>query len=398
MIFKVCFHIGEVYKMSRNAIKSIENIFGILQSQIDQENLYRINPAIRIINLPLVNPKTNVDMLINSSIKSEIKLYGNERIFGIQYYQRNFVLIPESSDLQNGFVPGIFTNVLLEDDEISNGISLMALSENLISLINSDALSLELIENIFALEPLEGKVHYNLEQIKRFFKEFEVWEVDSQFYDINQKNDLYRIYCNYQLSKKILESENTIVLNFNSDTTEAIKDILVSLNSQYVADVIYKAITANHWEHCFLELYRCIENLYLIYHIDLLTNQLSDEALKIAIGLDSIGFRSTERLDVRKLFEKLTTSTEQLKILRNCFNGSSGEQQEALEEEEAEKLKEKMADKFYDIRCSIAHLKYKHNYPAFNENDWNSLITTICVVIRELYEIYGERLASIIES
>lgn len=52
----------------------------------------------------------------------------------------------------------------------------------------------------------------------------------------------------------------------------------------------------------------------------------------------------------------------------------------------------------YDIRCGIAHLKYKQISPQLNDDNWNIVISTMCVVIRELYDLYKDCLTDIIGS
>lgn len=394
--------------MSRNAIETVKSIFESLNLKINQDDVHRVILANRRIMKPDRNFEKNFEVLANSNIVSSIKLFASENIFGIKFLDRSFILIPELSDFLNNSIHGLMSNVLLEDEEISYGIKMIALGENLVPIVENDNISLELIEKIFALESSGNAIEYNLEQLEEFFRDFEVWEVDSHFYDIENRNDLYRIYCNYQLTKKEIFYQNVIILNLYPTTIETIKNILESQNSKYISDVVYKAITATHWEHCYLEMYRCIENLYLIHHIDILTQQLSDDAINIAIGLNSIGFRSTERSDVNKLFEKLSTSIDQLKILKDYFDSKNnpeekledeaGKEVSALQEKEIKSIKKNMADKLYQIRCDIAHLKYKHNHPNYTDEEWNLLITTMAMVIRELYDIYGTRLSSILDN
>lgn len=378
--------------MSRNIISSIKEIFKLLEVYIEEDEKHRIIDTKRIIDKPDKFSEENIAFFKKSKITSVIQLNPNKSLVGIEYNSRQFILIPEEGEFLDGYPPGIIRKTLSEDEEICEGIRILLYSENLVSINNRiNDLSLNLIEKIFALDPIEDLVNYKLSQIDEFFIPFEIWEVETSIFDINNSSDLYKIYSIYLLQS--IEDER-LMLDFTDVTKSELESLLLDPNSIYISEVIYKAITANHWEHCFLEMYKCIENLYMVYHIDLLSNQLTDNDLSIAIGLDAIGFRSTEKNDVKKLFEKLFLSIEKLSELKKLLDKKNISGSEIAVNDE--KMKEKMAEKLYLIRCSIAHLKYKHNHPNYTVEEWNQILTTMSIVVKELYNIYGNRLSNLI--
>lgn len=391
MRFKVCNLIGEICKMSRSIISSVKAIFESLEAYIGEDEKHRIIDSIRIIEKPNKFPEENMEFFLKSKIKSKIRVNSNKYLVGIEYNSRQFILIPEKGEILDSYPPGLIRKTLADDEEISEGIRILLYSEKLVTINKKlSDLSLNLIEKIYALEALGNKVFYKLDQIDEFFIPFEIWEIETSIFDINNGLDLYKIYSIYLLQSN---EDERLMLDFTAETKNELEFLLIDPNSIYISEVIYKAITANHWEHCFLEMYKCIENLYMVYHIDLLSSQLTDNDLSIAMGLDKIGFRSTEKNDVKKLFEKLFLSVEKLSELKKLLEKDNGENEVLITDE---KMKEKMAEKLYLIRCSIAHLKYKHNHPNYTVEEWNQILMTMGTIIKELYSIYGNKLSNLV--
>lgn len=99
-------------------------------------------------------------------------------------------------------------------------------------------------------------------------------------------------------------------------------------------------------------------------------------------------------------------SQDVLNILKDLVQKGSSESEENINlifdrlKEEFDKTTQnsllevinKMAEKLYLIRCSIAHLKYKHNHFEFEDSKWDIVVYTTLKIIEELYDLYGRRL------
>ncbi|MFF2501086.1 hypothetical protein [Peribacillus sp. NPDC058075] len=422
--------------MARNIIETITKIFDNLESQISDEDKIRILPAKQRTISPSYpeSMKNNMKVLINSKVSYKILLNNKTNVFGLAFDNKTYVLIPGESQLENGFSPGFLLKAS-DNKDFADGFKLIAISEQLVTLNSDIDLSLNLIDKVYGLNPDEElKIEYDINEVLSFYPNFEVWEIDKEIFDINNENDLYRIYILWRISnEKEMVDRHKFSLEFSYNTLEQFVKLTQNPNSKHIAKVLYRAVSSTSWEHCYLELYRCIENLYSVYHIDYLQDRLKTDTNDIANSLEDIGFRSREVNDVIKIFRKLNINQYLLKKLKEeVFNNKTSEKinisQDTLKslkelvqnkttkcesdisllfsklEKEFNRnsneslldIAEKMAEKLYEIRCNIAHLKYKHNHVDFDDNQWNEVIFIILNIIEELYDIYGKRLEELI--
>lgn len=423
--------------MARNVIETIEKIFVNLGNRVSDEDKIRILS----VKKRMISPshpdcsESNTSILKNCKISNKVHINHKINIHGLTFDNKTYVLIPGESQLDDGFSPG-FLSKASGNKNFSDGFKLITISEELVSLNADIDLSLKLIDKVFGLPPNEKKeIEYSINEILPFYSNFEVWEIDKDIFNINIEDDLYRVYILWRISnEKEMIDKHKFSLNFSYNTLEQFVKLTQSPNSKYIAKVIYRSVSSTSWEHCYLELYRCIENLYTIYHIDYLQERLKTDTSSIANSLEDIGFRSREVSDVIKLFKKLNTNQYLLKRLKEeIFDNKSNSEkitisQDALKsikelienknskneynvnslfnklEEEFSKnlnesaldIAEKMAEKLYEIRCSIAHLKYKHTHVNFDDAKWNEIIFVILNIIEELYDMYGKLLEELI--
>ncbi|MDA2671289.1 hypothetical protein PDQ76_21010 [Bacillus cereus] len=419
--------------MARHIIKTITNIFYNLQKNISDEDKIRIILAEKRIIAPsnLEYVSENIEVLKKGNVINKVLLNYETNIYGLTFNGRTYVLISGESHLEDGFSPGFLSKVT-EDEQFADGFKLIAMAEGLLDIKSEIDLSLNLVDKIFGLNPNDKQeVIYDINEILSFYPQFEVWEIDSKVFDISNENDLYRIYILWRISnEKEKVDRHKFSLDFLYNTLEQYVKLTQNPNSNHIAKVLFRAVSSTSWEHCYLELYRCIEKLYTIYHIDNLQKQLKTDTSHIADALDDIGFKSREINDVTRLFKKISTNQYLFKKLKEeVFNNKISSEKISLSQEMLNNLKElvvskttksdseldfvfnklkkefernaddnlieiteKMAERLYTIRCNIAHLSYKHNHLDYDDRQWNEIIFIILNIIEELYDIYGNRL------
>jgi len=369
--------------MSRNGIDGIKEIFSFLESHIDSESQQHVVHKERRISPNPEYSEQNIDAFIKSKVLKPSYFLANIPVIGVKYLNQSYVVIPSSSNLPDNFSNGIECNVLNNDDSIAEGLSLAVISHKFISLKNNIDLSNQLIEKIFGgISPGEECETFEFKEIISYYTEFQIWKVDSHVYNIEKELDLNRIYACYLIQERLGKIRNFILINFVDDTLIQIQKLLEDINSSFISDVIFKAITSTHWSHCYLEFYRCIENIYIIYYIDKLKNDLGIDTKKLEKGLEDIGFKGVESLNIKNLFSTITTNIASVKELKTALGCQDAEVDE-------DKIKERTAEKVYEIRCKIAHLKYKHSNNNFDDTNWNIIIKNICDIIGELYNKYS---------
>lgn len=192
-----------------------------------------------------------------------------------------------------------------------------------------------------------------------------------------------------------------------------------------IGEVIFRGVTARHWEHSFLEFYRCVERLYTAYNAKILKLYINS-----VINCESF----TQSIQSEDIISKVEDSSKIVDVIKNHisdnFNILSIEnfiekkwiykEQDILfklmcevednpliqrfakvldiDSDKIEKddkgipkyknLCNIVAGKIYPIRNSIAHFRPYDNKD--NNIKWDELINIMCDFIDKLYVIYSE--------
>ncbi|KRE45517.1 hypothetical protein [Paenibacillus sp. Soil522] len=371
--------------MNRNAIESIRNIFDLLYEQIGEEERVRVINRERRLSPHPKYPRENIDAFIRCKITNVIYLQSTT-IVGINYHNNSFVLIAGHNVPDTSFAKGIGRKITSIDEEIVEGLSLAVVSERYLKIKRLEGVDFQLIDQIFGLN--DGR--YSFEQIKYFIEEYEIWEVDPDIYDIENKDHLIRIYACLVIDGKINNLKSDIVLGLSDSCLMEVKKLIENINSVFIVEVLLRALTSNHWEHSFLEFYRCLEKVFTVYYIDLLKNGLGVDTPKIEQGLNQIGFRYAESTIINKLFQLIETNFPAVESII----GTLGVLDEQME---VEQVKENAAKKYYELRCRIAHLKYRHNHVNLTDVQWNTIIENSCLIIGEIYDRFSSCLNDLVD-
>ena len=252
-------------------------------------------------------------------------------------------------------------------DFLPNGIKSFPINSGLFTAIitelelpvMSTVTNLQLEQNILSQsksEPLY--VGHDMNDLLPIFPNIFIGEITSQF--IGNKNNLPQIVCSYlAINKKF------ITLPFSTDTLNNLND-LVLLNSNILNyDSIIQALLSSHFKFAFLDLYRCIEMLYQIIYVDDTHKKLSLTIDKTEFLLaidDKLNWRPNERNAIKKLFAETPEvyKVELNKAIKNVDNQIKS-----------------YSDWFYDLRCSIVHLKSVQRNFSLTHEQWDKLILGI---------------------
>lgn len=112
----------------------------------------------------------------------------------------------------------------------------------------------------------------------------------------------------------ISSCEKFITLPLATTTIEKLKNLFI-INGKIPKDNIFLSLTSSHLKHCFLELYRCIEWLYVIPRSRRLKGAIaySKPAFELAIHcIDELSWRRKEEDSLSKLITDILKSNEKL--------------------------------------------------------------------------------------
>lgn len=155
-----------------------------------------------------------------------------------------------------------------------------------------------------------------------------------------------------------------------------------------VADQMFRATSAMHWEHIFLDLYRCLERLYSIPYVQGVKDSLQSmfamppttrtSALE-ELFMDSLSWRPKE-LDALVEVLRKCQDTSLSRVLAVFCPPAVG-QDKALQ----------VARLLYGVRNDCAHFRGGTRRGSFR-GDWAALIDSVVELVNDALNLYGHEL------
>lgn len=370
--------------MSDTNIETIEKIFEILKERISDEYENKINKCkSRIIKPSDGSIRLKIDCLATAKILSYEVYRDKTVLIGIEYANIQYLIISERKNLDINEIENMFVRKSIQDLIVWEPLYLKALGEKLVPLNDNEDIEIELIDQIFG-RPCEQNedVFYSFKEVYSFFEPMEIWEIIDDDFNIGLKEDILRAYVLFYLK----DSQNFNLLEFNEDTRDSL--VLLTLNNanRHIIDVVSNAIQANYWNHCFLEMYRCIEKLFHLYYVKCFVEEVMIDKEVAIRGFKKVLMYPNERVTLLRLFSIITKNISKLEELNRIFS----EQDSSPCDTSDSKIFEKCASRVYDIRCNIAHLGFDTVPIELSNNKWNNLISCLTYLITELNEIFSD--------
>ena len=285
----------------------------------------------------------------------------------IQFDDNNyFAVVGAESETQTDYV--------LKPLEINAGI-FTALVEVLEIPVRRSTSPLEIIETV--LPQFQGCPDYSghdLATIIGLFDPIEIFEIDPN--SPIMPDDLMRLCCFWSVSNK-----ERIILPFSKATFEVVDRLLANGASSLPFANLVSSLHSAHWQHAFLEAYRCIERLFAFQIFEQLHRELavSLPLLKFAERLETVtGWRPKEEDAIKELFGFLP-STAQLLIegVKNQVTGNSTEQTHRW---------------IYKLRNSIVHFRAGTATVELSNEQWDEILRGTFCLIETLYHKYDSEL------
>lgn len=329
--------------------------------------------------------KLAVQNFQNLIIKSEITyLFGNIKVFSFVLKDKEYIAMTNVEfdvELYNSI-----EEYKIFDQSLEIGMFLSLIKEA--DLQVTDKLSRKEIEENFLFQQ-DGKdyVGHSLEDMAACIESINIFELSHDSF-FNHKNYLQAIYL--ILSYK----DDYIKLPINS-LLPKYREILSTENQQLPYENIFLSMTSIHLKHCFLEIYRCVERLFVLPRTLALKNKLSLISPAMDVARDCyllLGWKSNEKDAFRKLLEenchKSFLESFELKNI-NLFSEYNFEyDEEVLKSKTAEKI----AEKIYIVRNSFVHQFHKDDEKSIKNDDLIILIDFLLNFTYLLYDNYKDEL------
>lgn len=355
--------------MSNKMIDIIENVFKDLKSNITEDDyISSITDKKRMIN-----PNDLFGNEISHILQhSKYKIYNmTHTIKCILFSYDNIYYLLYPYDL-------VIDQLFYETKEsFVEGFGLIAISNSF--LLPYQNKSYEIYNNIFG----STLTKFDFKDIVHFYKPYTIIKNNMELIELNYIEDIYRI--SGLLFSKNINYSNAVL----SDNTY--KNIIALLNlksSRCISACIIRCLDSSLLDHCFLELYRCLEFLFYIQISFNIIEKYTGTELNPVISLVAnreIIKREQDTLEaVIKNAESSSSIDNFLEFMTlNNFLDSSQDINKC----------HSIATYIYDLRCRTAHLSYKHEYIPIEYN-WKLLIENLSDVI---YNIYNKLDSKIID-
>lgn len=357
--------------MSQNVIGIINSIFEKVIDFTENDDKYRIANTKRFLEVEANLVSIAFNMVSNANLKV-IKTNDFVNILSVSYKEEKYAVFPDkySESLE---VIGLKK---VEDSAIEQGIGILALGSGYIG-IKEGITSLEIINQCLELEPEDGSDHVNFtyNQITDFFQGFEVVKVDDGSFKMEYKEDFLRMYA---IMLTVFPNDS-----LTEKTYCNLREILHMESSRSVSESIISTILSGMNEHKFLELYQCIEYLFIIYNAGEIASKYSIDKNNAVDLVINENLKITELSNVSNIIGKYASET----LITNFYDV-------LLDEGECDNKPERVSKYIYKIRCNVAHLRYKQEQ-LLETLKWKDILENVSNIILSIYRNMDDDIISL---
>ena len=326
--------------MSRKVIGTMDEIFHILESSLSADDRKRVGNHRRHIKAA-GDEKEVVEIVKHAKIISTQDKYNT---CCISYKDEMFMVFPARSQ---AWIQKVAIGEFMEKEtaidlqqEYFQGMGMLAIAKGALK-IRRTLSSIDLLDKCLGLPEEENR--FDFMDICELFEDYVVLKIDKTMFPVAYEEDVLRFIALLHLA--INRSEENVSNLINLVLLQSARSI--SWNVLHYSD-------ANQWEYQFLQIYQCLEYLFIIVvAIDLEDKYEIDEDKAIRIAVDNI-FKRSEKENLIMTMHRCsyTYVDEYFSLLKTYpqFNGKN----DAVKSDY-------VADHIYQIRCSIAHLRFKQD-------------------------------------
>ncbi|HEY9673685.1 MAG TPA: hypothetical protein V6D11_19750 [Waterburya sp.] len=233
------------------------------------------------------------------------------------------------------------------------------------------------IANEIFYESDQQRIKYDFSLVAKFFEPISVYQIQNDSPFLNQDDiDIIRLSGFYALKNRQL-----ISLNFSALTLSTFEKLFIEGSKNIPCENLLLSLVSVYWKYAFLDVYRCIENLFCISALEDLHKKIkiADSLLKFSSDVENyIGWRPKENEALNKLIDN---SPEEA---ISCFQ----EIKVFIDNQE----KGKYGELIYRIRNSIVHFRPATEEIKLDDENWDKLINSSLLVIDYWYNKYDKQL------
>ncbi len=315
--------------MSRSVTTIMCCILDVLKSFVSDEDKHRIKTEKCNIKADVEDESPVIDFVAKA--KYNIKFIKNGFLSCYEYNSAVYILVPK--DTENSLSKLGLS--LVEDVVICQGIGMIAISQKALPLKNGIH-SLDLIEAFLG----EKTEEILFSEITELFEPYIVFEAQSDRFAIEYEEDIERINALISLDQSLITANSKGYL----------ENFLLLHSSRGLSSALMNAIDSTSWEYSYLQLYHCLEYLFIIRQAEILSDEYT---IKIDAAIDIASSGRLRAVEHENLFDVLALTPD---IHIDNFYGAL-----ILGKGQFESGDKRMSvtKYIYKLRCCIAHLRFK---------------------------------------
>lgn len=305
-------------------------------------------------------------VLKHGRVGQSIDCLPGRRLWTIVHDPVVFVVLPHETDQTGANIQG----VQRRNDSHAGVLTLLWAGGNIPP---NAGCGVEVLEFIFSRTGA-----FSVDDLRPYFAPSTIWELerppDRARQDAEVSAAALRLYA------ALLLLDGRTALTFTPELSAAVLRLLNGPCGRIAASTLFRAVTAQHWPHVFLDVYRCLERLFPFPYLERLATRIGhrDVTSLENYAADLLGWRPKESEALIELFRLISG------------DGVFGELAAALDirSEDGSDHCAMVARCLYARRNSVAHFRIDTSEPTTGA-DWPRFLVSLCRVLDVLYARLG---------
>lgn len=355
--------------MSRSVHKEEEKLLHILEQYVPEERVAQITSAKRKIFLSE----------ITYSVIEKAHLFISDRISGfcvvLLEYDRKIYLCMEEELFTEG---ALQVEDEMKDDEVLFGMGILLANNDVIH-IKTTISGYQIYDEFFAFDE---EMEYECREVLAIFDSYLVYEIAEDDFILKYKEDINRLLCALLIKSCFFKYGNVFV--------DIAFDIFILESSRCIIPMFDTILQTQKNDIVFLQLYRCLEYLYIIQRAWDISKKYNMEIKDTLDMLNNENIRYPEASSIKDL------------ISLYCSKDIIDEYCDYLERNTTisinndENKMKKVAEYIYTTRCKIAHYKYGQ-VKLYDEETLYESNVILCKMVKEVYQEIDEEIVKLNE-
>lgn len=356
--------------MSRNVIETMDKIFHILESSLSEDDGKRVGHHRK--HIKAAGDEKEVEEIVKHA--KIIPTQDKYNTCCVSYNDDMFMVFPARFQ---AWIQKVAIGEFMEKEtamdlqqEYFQGMGMLAIAEGALK-IRRTLSSIDILDKCLGLPEEENC--FDFMDICELFEDYVVLKIDNTMFPVAYEEDVLRFIALLHLA-----------INQSEEKVSTLIDLTLLQSARSISWNILRYSDTNQWEYQFLQIYQCLEYLFIIVvAMDLEEKYEIDEGKAIRIAVNNIFKRSEKEnliMTMHRCSDKYVDEYFSLLKIYPQFNGKSDTVKADY-----------VADHIYQIRCSIAHLRFNQD-DILKSIDYKKEISTLIEITCNIFSSLNDKI------